>query len=342
MQNTGVPLRIDDHSNSIAAATPLTVSTAAGLTSLSGGGVIERPTDVDVFSFVAGVGSVTISVLPAPRGPKLDILASLRNGAGVVLATSNPVDSLPATLAANITVPGTYYVTVDGTGKGDPLGTGYTDYGSIGQYTLSGSAQASVSQPPNAVATATPTSGVAPVTVNFSGAGSTDPDGSVVAYSWNFGDGSGQTGGATAQHVYSVPGRYTATLTVTDNSGLTGSQGLTIIVDPQVTITTMYVADIAMSLRSVHKTSADAQALVAVRDSNGNLLPGATVSGSWSGVVSGNGSAVTDSSGVATFRSQRVKPASASLYTFTVTGVTLSGYAYDPSRNVETSGSVAR
>ena len=52
--------------------------------------------------------------------------------------------------------------------------------------------------------------------------GSSDPDGSVVSYQWNFGDGSG-SGVAVTQHAYATPGTYPVTLTVTDNLGLTGS-----------------------------------------------------------------------------------------------------------------------
>jgi PKD repeat protein len=42
--------------------------------------------------------------------------------------------------------------------------------------------------PPTAVIQATPTSGAAPLAVSFSGAGSSDPDGSIVRYAWNFGN----------------------------------------------------------------------------------------------------------------------------------------------------------
>jgi PKD repeat protein len=342
MQATGLPIRPDDHGNTIAAATPLASATASGVTTLEGSGVVERPTDADVFSFVAGAGSVSISVTPAPRGPKLDILATLRNGAGTVLATSNPVDSLPATLTATLASPGTYYVTVDGIGKGDPLGTGYTDYGSVGQYAISGSAQASAGQPPTAALTATPTSGFAPLTVVFSAASSSDADGSIVSYAWNFGDGSSQASGTTVQHLYGAPGAYTATLTVTDNAGLTDSKSVTITAEPQATAVTMHVADIAMSLRTFSKSRADALATVTVRDGSGNVVPGATVSGSWSGVVSGTASALTNASGQASFRSARVKVSTGSTFTFTVTGAALAGYTYDASQNVETSDSIVR
>jgi len=82
-------------------------------------------------------------------------------------------------------------------------------------------------QPPNAVISATPASGKAPLTVNFSGAGSSDPDGSIASYAWTFGDGA--TGsGVTASHVYQAAGSYTAKLTVTDNQGATASATTTI------------------------------------------------------------------------------------------------------------------
>ena len=232
MQNTGLPIRADDHGNGIASATPLAGSTTNGVTTFGGSGVVERPSDVDFFSFVAGTGSVTVNVSPAPRAPKLDILVTLRNSAGAVLASANPTESLPASLAANLTAAGTYYVSIDGVGKGDPLTTGYTDYGSIGQYTVTVTTQATASQPPTAMLSATPTSGTAPLAVNFSAAGSTDSDGTIVAYAWNFGDGGSQTGGTTAQRTYSTAGTYTATLTVTDNAGLTDSKSVAISVQP--------------------------------------------------------------------------------------------------------------
>ncbi|HLL82763.1 MAG TPA: PKD domain-containing protein, partial [Longimicrobium sp.] len=52
----------------------------------------------------------------------------------------------------------------------------------------------------------------------FSGARSVDPDGEVVEYQWDFGDG-GTAGGEAVRHTYAAPGRYTVRLTVRDNSG---------------------------------------------------------------------------------------------------------------------------
>ncbi|MGI5185979.1 carbohydrate-binding protein [Dactylosporangium sp. CA-152071] len=75
---------------------------------------------------------------------------------------------------------------------------------------------------PVAVAAANPTSGPAPLTVNFSSAGSNDPEGQALTYSWAFGDGTTSTA-ANPTKTYATAGTYTATLTVRDPQGATGS-----------------------------------------------------------------------------------------------------------------------
>jgi PKD repeat protein len=72
--------------------------------------------------------------------------------------------------------------------------------------------------PPAASFTAS-TSGL---TVAVNGSGSTDPDGTIAQYAWNFGDGSTGTG-ATTSHTYTSAGTYTVSLTVTDNLGATNT-----------------------------------------------------------------------------------------------------------------------
>jgi len=141
---------------------------------------------------------------------------------------------------------------------------------------------------------------------------------------------------------YGTAGTYTATLTITDNAGFTGTKSVTITVQPQAAVKKVYVAGIAMSLKAGKKGEADAQAAVTIRDHTGKTISGATVSGSWSGIVTGSGSATTNKSGVASIRSAKVAAPAGSVFSFTVTGVALSGYSYDPSMNTETSGSIAR
>jgi PKD repeat protein len=58
--------------------------------------------------------------------------------------------------------------------------------------------------------------------VQFDGSSSSDPDGQVVSYSWDFGDGSPVEFGVRVSHAYSAPGTYTVVLTVSDDRGLTG------------------------------------------------------------------------------------------------------------------------
>src|SRR5437660_2861260 len=94
-----------------------------------------------------------------------------------------------------------------------------------GAYTLVGNAFCYVNRLPVASLSASPTQGSAPLTVSFNGSGSTDADGSVVSYTFSFGDGSAdvtQTS-PTIQHTYNNAGDYFAPLTVKDNSGASSS-----------------------------------------------------------------------------------------------------------------------
>ncbi len=86
-----------------------------------------------------------------------------------------------------------------------------------------------VNQPPTASFTANPASGQVPLTVSFDATASSDSDGNIVSYVWDFGDGS--TGsGQTTSHEYTSTGTHTVTLTVTDNDSATGSETATITV----------------------------------------------------------------------------------------------------------------
>jgi glucose/arabinose dehydrogenase len=95
-------------------------------------------------------------------------------------------------------------------------------------------------QPPVARASANRTSGTSPLTVNFSSAGSADPEGGALTFTWNFGDGTTSTA-ANPSHTYNGNGVRTVTLTARDPGGATGSTNLTITVGntaPTVTLST--------------------------------------------------------------------------------------------------------
>jgi PKD repeat protein len=224
MTGYGFTYRTDDHGNSTGTASPLTVS---GGTAVSGQGIIERTTDRDVFSFLTGAGPIALNVTPAPRSPNLDIQADLLDSAGTLVVSSSPA-GLSAGINTTVAA-GTYYLVIDGVGTGDPT-TGYSDYGSLGEFHVSGTiVNPGALQPPVAIVAAAPTSGTAPLEVQFTGSSSYDPDGSIVSYAWDFGDGGSSTE-ENPQHSYASKGVYTAVLTITDNDNLTGAASVDIIV----------------------------------------------------------------------------------------------------------------
>ena len=233
IQNNGALLMADDHGNDQANSTVLGNTTDGATVTLNGTGLIERRTDIDFFNFISGNGNVSLTINPVPFSPNLDILAELYDANGSLVATSNPVDGLSAFINETALPAGEYFISVEGIGKGDPLGIGYTDYASLGQYSISGSVpDPGVLQSPVAVATATPPlSGPAPFTLYLFGNESYDPDGNIQSYEWSFGDGSDNSLNSDLAHTYYAPGNYTATLTVVDNDGLSDSDTVSITVE---------------------------------------------------------------------------------------------------------------
>lgn len=131
----------DDYTDSNATAAPLAVS---GLT-LSGAGIISQTGEADRFAFASGAGAITINVATfrsasQSHGGNLDLALELYDSGGTLVASANVDGAKNASL--NTTVSGgTYYLRVFGAGSGTPSSsgpTGYTNYGSLGQYTISG------------------------------------------------------------------------------------------------------------------------------------------------------------------------------------------------------------
>jgi hypothetical protein len=145
----GAGYRADDFGNSAATAKLLSG------TRLNQFGIIETRTDSDWFRFSTATGNVSLSInnatqawindgfgnfsssLLAGRSPNLDIAATLYGADGTLIASSNPLDKLTASFNLNLNA-GTYFLKVDGVGFGNPLSNGYSDYGSLGQYLLTG------------------------------------------------------------------------------------------------------------------------------------------------------------------------------------------------------------
>jgi trimeric autotransporter adhesin len=90
--------------------------------------------------------------------------------------------------------------------------------------------------PPNQLPTAAFTANANALAVAFDGTGSSDPDGTIAGYAWDFGDGTSSTQ-AAPNHTYGAPGTYSVTLTVTDNRG--GSAFIT----KSIQVTSVVAAD---------------------------------------------------------------------------------------------------
>lgn len=327
MLGEGISRRVDEHGDSIANATVLSG------TAVVSNGIISTRTDADLFRFTTGAGTVSFTATPAVPSPNLDVQLAIYDGSGTLVTFADSI-GMGGALNANLAA-GTYYLALDGVGTGSPL-TLYNDYGSLGEYSLAGTLVPTGNQAPIVAASATPTTGTAPLAVSFSSAGTYDADGNIASYDWQFGDGMSSTA-ANPSHSYSQPGTYQATLVAWDNGGLSGSANVTITVQAPVVTKKIYVSNIQMTNTS-KRANRSASAAVTVRDSNGVVVAGAVVSGSWSGLASGNATVTTGTNGVATFKSPTAK--SAGTFFFSVNGITANGSSYDAALNVETTDSI--
>ena len=106
--------------------------------------------------------------------------------------------------------------------------------------------------------------------VIFDGSGSYDPDGSMVAYEWDFDDSDGigvDATGDTVSHSYAVAGEYTATLIVTDNGGATTSDTVRVIVENQISEDSVEITNVLYdakkdTLTIIARSSAGSEAVL--------------------------------------------------------------------------------
>lgn len=150
VNNTGFPqYRSDPHGNDIASATSINIESDGSILNTQNTGAIILRDDLDFFKLKLTESSrVQLNIKPDSVAPNLNILAKLHDAQGNTIKTSNPISqglvsdvdfkinldaSFDTTLAA-----GDYFVSIEGTGEGNPKTTGFSDYGSLGQYNLSG------------------------------------------------------------------------------------------------------------------------------------------------------------------------------------------------------------
>ena len=148
------PALADDHADGVVGATKVAVgSTTAGM--------IGTRADVDAFSFTAG-GPVTLSVAGPAGYSNADLRVRVVDALGQPVATIDPTAdtasdaSMSAVWSVQLPATATYTALVEGVGNGNPGEAGrYSDYGSIGSYTVSLAAGLVASPPPTTPTTPT-------------------------------------------------------------------------------------------------------------------------------------------------------------------------------------------
>ncbi|WP_271768065.1 Ig-like domain-containing protein [Aquimarina algiphila] len=204
----GIGFQNDDHGDDITNATPLRTSPAGDVNTDQNFGLISTREDKDVFSFVIETGNVSFSFRPDPDYPNLNIQARILNELGQEVLSSDP-SGLSASINENLTE-GIYYIEIDGVGEGNP-NNGYSDYASLGNYTISGSyILGDDNQPPLSEFEANTDCS----TVNFINSSTNR----INSYLWDFGDGQTSTQ-ENPTHTYASVGNYTVSLTTTNDSG---------------------------------------------------------------------------------------------------------------------------
>ncbi len=358
---TFAPKVTDDHGDTLATATVVSG------TSITGGGIISDTADVDLMKITVGAGPLTLTLKPHLKyrnyGGNLKVGISLLNSAGTVVAKNYDVSSLGNSLTYNVPTGGTYYIKVNGMGydpsksaaaqvwtntgiTGTVVGTtaGFTNYGSLGRYGIVGTWQ-SLIQLPTAIITSDRTGGVRPVVVAFDGRTSSDPDGVIAGYSWNFGDAaSGSANTSTLGnpvHTYSSPGTFTASLVVTDNQGNASAAATKVItVSGAALPNSVRVASMTGSWARMTNVEVAGTAVIQVVNQYGQPLRSVAVYVRVTGSATGSAAAKTDANGYVTIQMPKQRMTNPSTYTFSVTSLVYPAYTYNVLSNVPSPASV--
>jgi hypothetical protein len=288
--STFIPLVVDEFGETTAAATAVT-----GL-SAEVGGIIATTADVDTIKINAGRGDLVITPKVALSSPNLRLQIKVLDSTGATLGTyvgAGTVGNMaPGPITLNLPAEGFYYIQLEGVANGTGVTEGYTDYGSVGYYSLDAAWAELGNRTPVANATLSTQTTYHYVNqptamVNLNGTLSTDPDGVIVRYIWDFKD-TYPIGavGPTATHRYKAPGTYHPTLTVVDDLGASASTTVTVVVsgpNRNATCSLALVAGSFVRLNSIHDA---ANATVRVQDQYGNPVRRALVYVSTTGLVS--------------------------------------------------------
>ncbi len=205
----GFGYKQDDHGDVISEASELVTSSDGTVLASENTNLISTRNDKDVFSIIASAGEVSLNFEPNPHYPNLNIQARLLNATGEELAISSPTTNLSASISTTVES-GTYFIEVDGVGEGD-LSTGYSDYSSLGVYSISGSYTLGDNNQP-------PVSNFEAIIECDQVTFKSTSINVVTSYSWDFGDGTTSTE-QNPTHTYTASGIYTISLTATNDHG---------------------------------------------------------------------------------------------------------------------------
>ncbi|MCP3885032.1 MAG: PKD domain-containing protein [Propionibacteriaceae bacterium] len=191
-----------------AVATPDSITISVGANALA---TLAISADPPTLPRGGGVSTIRVTAFDESKNPMPGISVTLNStngslaGGGAVLTTGENgqvTDKLNTTQSAEVTA-------------------------TSGDMTASLTIEVSTDEPPTAAFTASPSSPVVGERVYFNGSESTDSDGVIVAYEWDFGDGR-TASGSMVENKYKAVGTYTVVLTVRDNAGNKGSASQTV------------------------------------------------------------------------------------------------------------------
>lgn len=133
-QNNQVRYRLDDTGDTLVTARYLEIYSDANA---GAEGVIETTGDGDAFQFTTAGGAVCLRADPVSASPNLALEVALYDAHDQLLLSSAPATTLGAALAAHLPG-GTFTFRVSGAGRNDPRTNGFSAYGSLGYYSITG------------------------------------------------------------------------------------------------------------------------------------------------------------------------------------------------------------
>ena len=185
-------------------------------------------------------------------------------------------------------------------------------------------------RPPVAVASANPTSGTVPLTVQFTGSNSSDPENGPLTYHWDFGDNSSSTL-ADPSHTYATPGTYSVILTVTDDASNSSTAFVTIDATA-ASSGVMYIAEMYTERVPQPGNKELCRCRVRIKDGNGDPMHNVYVEISWTGPNSNYWYGITGPNGWCGVETAKERDP-VGLWTFYIDDVYEPGYTYDASLN---------